>query len=270
MPVVGSYDDFEDDSISRSRSSCSCSPFSDGGVIPRMSFSYHKLPPTLIKLSVVKLDGNSFDVQIAGNASVGEMKVAVEDVFIQASMVGDGEISWSHVWGHFCLCYEGQKLTNDKDIIRNLGIKDGDKLHFIRHLSINYNSMRRRSKRENGLFKDQSSSHGSSSVSEKELESNDSFVSDDRVDEEDTSQKDEQVEDNIDFWQDEDLEYYKTDREKEFIGHQEFKVGHLIKGWLSYSTLWFVGRTKTVGKTKPTRFSGHFFRLGSKMRLTSF
>ncbi|KAI7985742.1 DNA topoisomerase 2 [Camellia lanceoleosa] len=36
------------------------------------------------------------------------------------------DVGRSHVWGHFCLCYEGQKLINDKDYIRNFGIKDGD------------------------------------------------------------------------------------------------------------------------------------------------
>lgn len=34
----------------------------------------------------------------------------------------------SLVWGHFCLCYDGQKLTNDKAYIRNYGIKDGDQV----------------------------------------------------------------------------------------------------------------------------------------------
>ena len=39
-------------------------------------------------------------------------------------------IGWvrSHVWGHFCLCYEGQKLLDDKVSIRRLGIKDGDQV----------------------------------------------------------------------------------------------------------------------------------------------
>lgn len=34
----------------------------------------------------------------------------------------------SLVWGHFCLCYVGQKLTNEKAYIRNFGIKDGDQV----------------------------------------------------------------------------------------------------------------------------------------------
>jgi len=34
----------------------------------------------------------------------------------------------SLVWGHFCLCYEGEKLIDDKAYIRVVGIKDGDQV----------------------------------------------------------------------------------------------------------------------------------------------
>lgn len=37
--------------------------------------------------------------------------------------------SWRlHLWGHFCLCYDGQKLVTETDSIRNYGIKDGDQV----------------------------------------------------------------------------------------------------------------------------------------------
>jgi U11/U12 small nuclear ribonucleoprotein SNRNP25 len=32
------------------------------------------------------------------------------------------------VWGHFCLCYNGEKLINDKACLRNFEIKDGDQV----------------------------------------------------------------------------------------------------------------------------------------------
>lgn len=34
----------------------------------------------------------------------------------------------SHVWGHFCLCYNGEKLLDYKAYIRVIGIKDGDQV----------------------------------------------------------------------------------------------------------------------------------------------
>lgn len=33
-----------------------------------------------------------------------------------------------HVWGQFCLCYDGQKLVAETDHLRNYGIKDGDQV----------------------------------------------------------------------------------------------------------------------------------------------
>lgn len=35
------------------------------------------------------------------------------------------------MWGHFCLCYEGQKLLSDKAYLRNFGIEDGDQVISI-------------------------------------------------------------------------------------------------------------------------------------------
>ena len=51
-----------------------------------------------------------------------------------------------HVWGHFCLCYNGEKLIffcdigekliNDKACLRNFEIKDGDQVcgYFLSHV----------------------------------------------------------------------------------------------------------------------------------------
>nr|CAD1831749.1 unnamed protein product [Ananas comosus var. bracteatus] len=118
----------------------------------RSSFSYHRLPEPLLRLSVLKLDGSSFDVRVAGTAAVWELKVAIEDIFSRASDDGEWNISWCHVWGHFCLCYKDRKLTDEKAFLRSFGIKDGDQLHFVRHLTINYNPRKRRSKSLETVF----------------------------------------------------------------------------------------------------------------------
>ncbi|KAJ0833967.1 putative U11/U12 small nuclear ribonucleoprotein 25kDa protein [Helianthus annuus] len=59
-------------------------------------------------------------------------------------------IGWarSHVWGHFCLCYEGEKLLDDKAYIKRLGIKDGDQIKFVRHITINYRAGRQQIKNQ--------------------------------------------------------------------------------------------------------------------------
>ncbi|KAF5207942.1 U11/U12 small nuclear ribonucleoprotein-like [Thalictrum thalictroides] len=262
MPVgISGGDDDDDNPRSNSferRISCSnpFSSFSDG--LPRLSFSYHKLPPPQIKLSVVKLDGSTFDVQVPGNATVRELKQSVEDVFAQSPKEGGGEISWSHVWGHFCLCYEGQKLTTDKDYVRSIGIKDGDQLQFIRHLSINYNFIK--AKRDNDTYKEQPLPYAGSSFSEQEDSDSDHDGAD--------SNSDRHEEDSDDDQHDEDNKYYNHEGDEGFIGHSEFKLAHFLKGWLSYSTLWFVGRTKSENRISSSRFSGQFLKLGSKLTLT--
>ncbi|XP_010943279.3 uncharacterized protein [Elaeis guineensis] len=104
----------------------------------RSSFSYHRLPEQLIKLTIIKLDATSFDVQIARTAAVWELKMAIENLFKNSADDGGCYISWSHVWRHFCLSYDGFKLTDDHTTLRTFGIKDGDELHFMRHVSLNH------------------------------------------------------------------------------------------------------------------------------------
>ncbi|BBG95524.1 ATPase, F0 complex, subunit B/B', bacterial/chloroplast [Prunus dulcis] len=92
----------------------------------RKSFSYSALPQEPLRLSVLKLDGSCFDIEVAKTATVLELKQAVEAVFSHMPQKGPGKISWPHVWGHFCLCYGAQKLVVETDHIRHYGIKDGD------------------------------------------------------------------------------------------------------------------------------------------------
>ncbi|KAL6985258.1 hypothetical protein U1Q18_018634 [Sarracenia purpurea var. burkii] len=114
--------------------------------LSRRRFSYDKLPHQPLKLTIRKLDGSSFDVEVAKTATVAELKGAVEGTFSHIPRTGSGKISWPHVWGHFCLCYDGWKLLAESEPISNYGINDGDQLQFVRHVSINFNLVRRQSK----------------------------------------------------------------------------------------------------------------------------
>ncbi|CAA6670570.1 unnamed protein product [Spirodela intermedia] len=154
------------------------------------AFSYDRLPAQQLRLTIVKLDGSSFDVQVVKSASVTELKLAVEEIFSGSPRGGGGGISWSHVWGHFCLCYMNRKLTDNKASLKTFGIKDGirylrqimppllacstadhaylyqililtllsnctyEHLHFVRHVSINYNPIRQQP-RKNGASSEQ-------------------------------------------------------------------------------------------------------------------
>ncbi|XP_074572124.1 uncharacterized protein LOC141828570 [Curcuma longa] len=112
---------------------------------PRKRSSYLRLPEQIIRLSILKLDGSSFDVDVARAATVVDLKMNIEDIFDKLAEEGGCIISWSHVWGHFCLCYHEYKLIDDGTQLLTLGIKDGDQLHFARHISPNQNRHRRKS-----------------------------------------------------------------------------------------------------------------------------
>lgn len=139
----------------RRASSCCNIPISiplshSNGVSTKSNLSYGRLPQQPIMLTIRKLDGSSFDVEVATTATVAELKQAVEAVFYDTRKKGYGNISWSHVWGHFCLSYEGWKLVTDCEPIRTYGMKDGDQLTFTRNVSITIN-LRRSSKMSSSM-----------------------------------------------------------------------------------------------------------------------
>ncbi|KAI4337310.1 hypothetical protein L6164_015743 [Bauhinia variegata] len=115
------------------------------GIFSIKSFSYDKLPSEPLRLTVLKLDGSSFDIEVSRTATIAELKQAVETVFSHMPQKGPKKISWRHVWGQFCLCYDGHKLVTEKDHLRNYGIKDGDQLRFIRHVSSTFSMRKKRS-----------------------------------------------------------------------------------------------------------------------------
>ncbi|KAH0459276.1 hypothetical protein IEQ34_012090 [Dendrobium chrysotoxum] len=147
MPTIASLEEKEPrPSFSLSSFSSASASASSSVYIPRRrSFSYYRLPVHLLKLTVLKLDGSSFDVQVARTASVRELKMAVEEVFGQYHMDRKMEsISWAHVWGQFCLSFRGIKLIDEKALIKGFGIEDSDQLQFVRHLSISCTPIKQR------------------------------------------------------------------------------------------------------------------------------
>ncbi|GMY35816.1 U11/U12 small nuclear ribonucleoprotein 25 kDa protein-like isoform X2 [Fagus crenata] len=58
------------------------------------SFTYDRLPPQPLNLSILKLDGSCFEVQVARRATIAELKEAVEEVFSQPTKDKEITISW--------------------------------------------------------------------------------------------------------------------------------------------------------------------------------
>ncbi|XP_043724897.1 uncharacterized protein LOC122671626 [Telopea speciosissima] len=218
---------------------------------PLRSFSYQKLPQQFIKLTILKLDGSSFDIQVSRTASVDELKQAIEDFFNFSPKEDQDKISWSHVWGHFCLCFENQKLVNDKAYIKSFGIKDGDQLCFIRHLSIDYNPMKN-SKSSTDYERETSFSSRSDSLEEKELHREDNEDYDGCCGDQEEKDK---------YSRNEDGET------RDFICQMEFKLAHFLRGWLSYSRLWSRGKLRSRSKSHPSRFAGDYTKVGTESTL---
>ncbi|KAK4277185.1 hypothetical protein QN277_015218 [Acacia crassicarpa] len=149
------------------------------GIFSRKSFSYRKLPSEPLRLSVLKLDGSCFDIVVTKTATIAELRQAVEAVFSHMPKKGPGKISWPHVWGQFCLCYDGQKLVTETDLLRNYGIKDGEQLRFIRHVSNCCNVRRRRYKKRIAISKQKRGS--SSKVSSYQQKDHDGSENDNEI-----------------------------------------------------------------------------------------
>ncbi|MBA0658541.1 hypothetical protein Goklo_010740 [Gossypium klotzschianum] len=181
---------------------------------------YRKLPDQhLLNLSVLKLDGSLFDVNIGRNATVAELKVAIEELFTEMAGETQGCISWAHVWGHFCLAYEGQKLVNNKACIKNFGIKDGDQVLFS-VLDIKTNC----------------SAFSFSPRSSHDQERQENPV-------------------NHHKEEDEDQDYYHD--EEHAMSLPEFKFAHFLRRWLSHTRSQSASRRRLEGRNHYSRFNLH-------------
>ncbi|KAL3650695.1 hypothetical protein CASFOL_007098 [Castilleja foliolosa] len=149
MKRIAENENDDDDEPRFSNGSMSCLfPILTNNDSPRKSLSYDKLHQQPLRLAVLKLDGSSFEIEVAKSGTVGELKKAVESAFRHLPSTGPGKVSWEHVWGQFCLCHESQKLLNDRDYISLFSIKDGDQLQFVHHASTAYNLVKIQSDRE--------------------------------------------------------------------------------------------------------------------------
>ncbi|KAJ7567617.1 hypothetical protein O6H91_02G155800 [Diphasiastrum complanatum] len=89
-----------------------------------------------MKLSILKMDGSTFDVVMNNSAKVRDLKATVKKRVNESeqSQLGRRQISWKHVWGNFCLCFMNQKLIDDGALLQDFGIKNNDQLRFVHHL----------------------------------------------------------------------------------------------------------------------------------------
>lgn len=83
-----------------------------------------------MNLLIRRMDNTTFVVEVRRKASMLDLKEAIQKKF-QASGC---QVSWPHVWGHFCLSFRDQKLLEEHLTLYKLGIGELDELVFVRHV----------------------------------------------------------------------------------------------------------------------------------------
>lgn len=86
-----------------------------------------------MRISVLKLDGTSFDVAVLNSASVKDLKLAIQKKVnaMEQSKLGHRHISWRHVWDNFCLLHHNEKLLDDIAALGNYGVTNNSRVQFI-------------------------------------------------------------------------------------------------------------------------------------------
>ncbi|KAG6409482.1 hypothetical protein SASPL_127522 [Salvia splendens] len=180
------------------------------GVPRRSASSYNRLQQPPLRITVLKLDGSSFGVEVSKMGTVGGLKRAVESAFDHLPKEGPDRVSWEHVWGQFCLSHEGEMLLNDRDYISMVGIKDGDQLQFIHRASSTNNFIKIKSKA--AYTSDDDESH--KKVEHRNVEKEDSIH----------EEISEETKEDAAHW----------DLRDDVGSKRDHRLSHLIKGWFPY------------------------------------
>ncbi|THG05309.1 hypothetical protein TEA_015995 [Camellia sinensis var. sinensis] len=133
--------------------------------------------------------------------------------------------------------YDGWKLLADSEPISNYGISDGDQLHFVRHVSVNYNLIRSRPPKDRLFALEQLK------ISDARLEGGQKDEKDDSSDDQENSPP----------------QHY-DDRNEDIMSSYESKLSQLFGRWFAYRRLGNP-RRKVKGSSFSSRWTDDF--LGS-------
>ncbi|WCJ34848.1 Ubiquitin-like superfamily protein [Euphorbia peplus] len=86
-----------------------------------------------MRISILKLDGTSFDLALMNSAMVRDLKVAIKRKVneMEQSKMGHRHISWKHVWANYALSCNNQKLVDDSSALQDFGIRNGSQVQFV-------------------------------------------------------------------------------------------------------------------------------------------
>ncbi|KAK8495861.1 hypothetical protein V6N13_103347 [Hibiscus sabdariffa] len=86
-----------------------------------------------MRISILKLDGTSFEVAMMNSATVKDLKLAIKKkvIELEQSKMGHRHISWRHVWSNFCLAHHNEKLLDDGAALQDFGVRNNSQVHFL-------------------------------------------------------------------------------------------------------------------------------------------
>ncbi|CAN1127493.1 U11/U12 small nuclear ribonucleoprotein 25 kDa protein [Linum perenne] len=86
-----------------------------------------------MRISVLKLDGTTFDVAVMNSATLKDLKLAIKRKVteMEQSKMGHRQISWRHVWANYCLSHRNQKLLDDSSALQEFGIRNNSQVNFV-------------------------------------------------------------------------------------------------------------------------------------------
>ncbi|CAM8912529.1 unnamed protein product [Rhodiola kirilowii] len=86
-----------------------------------------------MRISVLKMDGTTFDVAVMNSATVKDLKLAIKKKVneLEQSKMGHRHISWRHIWANFCVSYHNDKLLDDDALLQDFGLRNNSQVHFV-------------------------------------------------------------------------------------------------------------------------------------------
>ncbi|KAL6524886.1 hypothetical protein OROMI_030479 [Orobanche minor] len=88
-----------------------------------------------MRITILKLDGTSFEVVMMNSATVKDLKLAIKKKVndMEESSMGHRHIScvMKHVWSNFCLSCHNEKLLDDNASLQDYGIRNNSQVQFI-------------------------------------------------------------------------------------------------------------------------------------------
>ncbi|KAL7127548.1 hypothetical protein ABFS83_14G259900 [Erythranthe nasuta] len=86
-----------------------------------------------MRITVLKLDGTSFEVALMNSATLKDLKLAIKKKVndMEESRMGHRHISWKHVWANFCLSHQNEKLLDDNSFLQDYGIRTNSQVQFV-------------------------------------------------------------------------------------------------------------------------------------------